>query len=541
MRRFPANKILQEHLDFWHTTLMPQINYALRGFYRKYPESVEISLESIGEVPQMTKPTILVICTSVGKVRGILKKHFMYDSSTYGLMVCRGKIVRSRKNRLRRSMHNDGHDHDHEGARNPQYQERPTNGASIAAFAEDMPLNPVSLGGLIMIDNQPFGLSVHHMLDVPEDSEDEDGPTVRSSDQHRNSRSMESMEGYTAYSEDEDEDGMGYDISDCSETSSIASTISDQSTSSTEEPGDIEGIAPEDAGNYFITQPAIDDVPETQLPSNASDREYLASFILGNLYSSSGLRRREKDGLMHEIDWALFQFNSDRMPEGNRIPNGEQFCPEGEYPTDCIPTNSLGGLKVHGMARTSGLRGGRILEAITSVKIYGRQTPSQSWQVSGGLGVPGDSGAWVLENKTGKACGSILAWSDRKRVAYFCPMDVVLDDIKDTLKATWVGFPTNLHSRINNDNKEMNVVGVRAVDEAPKSRIEGAPTLPSRSGSASSKRESFSSIGKSGQARRSMEIRLSSLLSGQTKEDELEDLVGGIEGMHVSPSLRLQS
>lgn len=93
------------------------------------------------------------------------------------------------------------------------------------------------------------------------------------------------------------------------------------------------------------------------------------------------------------------------------------------------------------MARTSGLQSGRILPGMVIVKIYGRQTPSTSYQVAGKLGVPGDSGAWVVGNEDGKACGHVLAWSERKQVAYICPMDVLLRDIGETLNAKSVSFP----------------------------------------------------------------------------------------------------
>jgi hypothetical protein len=159
---------------------MPHINHVLRGFYKKYPESVEISLESIGESSTTTKPTILVICTSVNKVRSILKKSLVYDKSTYGLKVCRGKVVRSRKNGVKRSMAIGG---DIKPA-NGGHQERPSNGASIGAYVGDRHLPPVSLGGLIIVDDKPYGMTVHHMLDDPSDGEDEldtTAPILRSS------------------------------------------------------------------------------------------------------------------------------------------------------------------------------------------------------------------------------------------------------------------------------------------------------------------------------------------------------------------------
>jgi hypothetical protein len=93
------------------------------------------------------------------------------------------------------------------------------------------------------------------------------------------------------------------------------------------------------------------------------------------------------------------------------------------------------------MARTSGLQSGRILPGMVIVKIYGRQSPSSSYQVAGKLGVPGDSGAWVVDNEQGRACGHVLAWSSKKKVAYICPMDVLLRDIGETLRAKNISFP----------------------------------------------------------------------------------------------------
>ncbi|KFY11633.1 hypothetical protein V492_04351, partial [Pseudogymnoascus sp. VKM F-4246] len=109
------------------------------------------------------------------------------------------------------------------------------------------------------------------------------------------------------------------------------------------------------------------------------------------------------------------------------------------WPGTLVPTAQLGGLTVRAVARTSGVTQGRIQRAVTTVKFRGRQTPSQSFTVEGGLGVPGDSGAWVLAE--GGACGHVLAWSEKKKVGYFCPMEVMFEDIRGTLEAGIVEFP----------------------------------------------------------------------------------------------------
>jgi hypothetical protein len=53
----------------------------------------------------------------------------------------------------------------------------------------------------------------------------------------------------------------------------------------------------------------------------------------------------------------------------------------------------------------------------------------------------GDSGAWIIERRNGQLCGHVLAWSERKQVAYICPIDVLLADIVETLDASEVRLP----------------------------------------------------------------------------------------------------
>lgn len=471
---------------------MPQINQALRGFYRKYPESVEISLESIGETPQKAKPTILVVCTSVGKVKSILKRHFSYDSATYGLMVCRGKVMRSRKRTPKRSM---ARDEEYVEPKNSHHQERPVNGASIGAFAEGQALMPVSFGGLVMVDGEPFGLTVHHMLDVPSDSEGDDDdyslPTIRSS-HHEAGPALLTTEALEA---------LGYELSDCdSETSSIASSIISDASSALE-PGDIGGIAPDCAGGYMVTQPAFDDVDPRIFPSaDTMTQDYLDSYTLGPLHASSGLRRRACSlGLTHEIDWALFRFSPGRAPGENKVAG----APAG-WPGAFIPTAHLGGLPVHAVARTSGVTQGRIQRAITTVKLRGRQTPSQSFTVEGGLGVPGDSGAWVLAE--GGACGHVLAWSEKRKVGYFCPMEIMFEDIRGALGAGIVEFP--------------GASGVEAGDEEEDEAMVEVEEVHLLGG-----KEKIDDVG----------LSVYSLLKEEPVKDEVEevDLVTGMEGMCV--------
>ncbi|KAI1644057.1 uncharacterized protein F4817DRAFT_230071 [Daldinia loculata] len=494
LRLYPQVPLSSETIEQWHSTLMPQINLALRHFYRKNPESVEISLESIGESPQKTKPTVLVICTSVSKVRAILKKKLgvFFDGTTeFGLKVCRGSMARSRKGPTRsmaKSQHSispDRNDNESEGdeddseVANPGYQERPQNGASIGAWVGDKHLPPVSFGGLIIVDDKPYGMTVHHMLDDPDPTDklnpsDQTDPK-RANAPPRSNAAAYQLEGESSVGDSSDE--FAGEFSDSESELYLTDITSDDEGSDEEEEftelGDIPGVEPGCGDGYIVTQPAFDDVPEGFYPSEETmDEDHLDTYRLGEMYASSGIRRRNESGLVHEIDWALFDFQDERLPPDNLIPRAASSSFRSTtsigniHPTEVVPAKSLPGLEVQCIARTSGLQMGQILPALTSVKIYGRSSPSHTYQVSGRcstvrgyplpatedppkvyprtslpLGIPGDSGAWVVDRPQGRLCGHVLAWSGRKKVAYICPMEVLLLDIAETLDARDVRLP----------------------------------------------------------------------------------------------------
>jgi len=504
MRLYPHISLGPDIVDKWNKVIMPQINSALRHFYRKNPESVEISLESIGESPQLTKPTVLVVCTSVSKVRAILKKKLgdlFGGEAGFGLKVCRGQVVRSRKEQ-RRSMAKPGDDSDDEiVAANPDYQEKPQNGASIGAWIGDRHLPPVSFGGLIIVDDKPYGMTVHHMLDDPDQDLSSRGDVSRSmagpdilpdlnawyAERYQNADSEADSSGSEDYTcEFSDSDSDTY--TDSAITSEYSDSDDDDEDGDYAEAGDIPGIEPGCGEGYIITQPALDDVPPGFYPSaETEDDDHNDTYGLGEMYASSGIRRRTINGLLHEIDWALFEFKDERQPGANTVPRADPAAakkgaksrksrqPPTLQPTSVTPTSKLPGLEVQCMARTSGLQTGQILQTVASVKIYGRASPSQIYQVSGApprvtdqskralpMGIPGDSGAWVLERDGGRVCGHVLAWSERKRVAYICPMDVLLLDIAETLEAAEIRLP----------NGDI-IVGSEGYDQKRMSRVIG--------------------------------------------------------------------
>ncbi|KAG8166241.1 hypothetical protein KVR01_004793 [Diaporthe batatas] len=475
-RLYPHTPLPPEAVEHWNAVLMPQINQALRHFYRKNPESVEISLESIGETAKETTPTVLVVCTSVSKVKAILRRKMgaLFDGTTgFALKVCRGQVLRSRNQGTKRSAaHPESTEQGEVAAANGSFQERPLNGASIGAWIGDRHLPPVSFGGLVVVDEKTYGMTVHHMLDDP-DASASDGPQqpLRSGagsenqvqdlaawyaqqypeDDSPNSGSSSDTEDFAAEFSD--------DGSDAFTESAVTSEYSDDEPEDEQygEVGDIPGVEPGCGDGYIVSQPALDDVEEGFFASSdTQDEEHLDTFSLGEVFASSGIRRRNDDrGLVHEIDWALFEFKDDRLPQDNAIPVADSDIPQPIHPTSVVPASSLPNLEVQCMARTSGLQTGVILPTLVSVKIYGRTSASHTYQITSmpaaerspgdkprrPLGLPGDSGAWIIERTNGQVCGHVLAWSQRKRVAYICPMDVLLLDIAETLEATEVRLP----------------------------------------------------------------------------------------------------
>jgi hypothetical protein len=270
---------------------------------------------------------------------------------------------------------------------------------------------------------------------------------------------------------DDDDDVEDVEFSDSEFASDEESEDEDMedSTMSTGTIGDIDGIPLGEGDEIKITQPAIDDVEDDFFPSEEDrDDDHLSSHELGYVHASSGIRRLKRGGIVHEIDWALLKLNEDRLQPYNLVQGGRRFCfnrtfeedqreistklenpvarrhyspHEDEYPNGVASSNNLGGLSVHCFGRTTGLQGGMVGSTMSSVRIYRRKTFSRSWHVAGGFGVGGDSGAWVVQNGTHRVIGHVLAWCERNHIAYICPMDVLLDDMKRTLGAKRVYLP----------------------------------------------------------------------------------------------------
>jgi hypothetical protein len=144
-------------------------------------------------------------------------------------------------------------------AANPEYQEKPQNGASIGAWIGDKHLPPVSLGGVIIVDDKPYGMTVHHMLDdpdrpfqapsdeykgFPEDTARASAPTFRSSAVAQNLSYLNQGETSSESSGDD----FACEFSDTESEYSVTDITSDEEDEDEDEefnePGDIPGVEP---------------------------------------------------------------------------------------------------------------------------------------------------------------------------------------------------------------------------------------------------------------------------------------------------------
>ncbi|KZM21924.1 uncharacterized protein EKO05_0000422 [Ascochyta rabiei] len=494
-------------VDEWHATMLPRLERLIERALRDSDETISIDLVAIGETQEKARPTVFITCSSVAKIKAILSRRFRYDAHVYDLKVRRGKVRRSKMSRSpgrvrppHRSMMNTENYNADMAVMNPFHQQRPLCGASIGAFNGKQHLPPVSYGGVVLVDDEPLGMSVHHLLDAPsdEESDTEDEAVspypydaVLSSAASNNNPwlmgmgaqpglelandapvpmwDLELSDDEDTGSEDDDE-AESFDFSDSefdSEDDSDQEAMTD-STMSRATVGDIEGIELGEGEEIKVTQPAIDDVDENFFPNEEDkDEDHLDSHELGHVHASSGIRRWKRDGILHEIDWALLKLNDERMQPYNVCQGGRRFAfgsmkpdqreisskleepvnrrhyqpAEDEYPNGVASADSLAGLNVHCFGRTTGLQGGMVGHAMSSVRIYRRKSFSRSWHVAGGFGVGGDSGAWVVQNNSHRVVGHVLAWCQRNHIAYICPMEVLLEDIKRTLGAKRIYLP----------------------------------------------------------------------------------------------------
>lgn len=210
------------------------------------------------------------------------------------------------------------------------------------------------------------------------------------------------MPVYWDDSDDDDDDSYSYsgsdsDSDDEAESSRESNSIYYSSTAGSDvgeaptdtgeavgDVGDIPGFPMNHDQDIVITQPAQYDVPDQE------SFESGGTYRLGTILASSGIRRVRVGVEKHEMDWALVQIERQRLVARNIIKGGGKYLRRGGQldlePCAIVPMTELSELRVHATGRTSGLQGGMISQAMSSVRLHGRETFSKSWHVVGNLG-----------------------------------------------------------------------------------------------------------------------------------------------------------
>jgi len=477
-------------LDHWEAELMYRLGKVVDKELNRHSSkaSCSVSLDMCGQSKETAKPTIMVaVSRDWDVIDARLRRKFRNEQDMFDIAVYQGSVTRAKAGTQRSAVSFGGRQ-----ALNAFHQERPVCGASIGVFVHGEHSPPVSFGGIVMVDDEPYGMTVHHMLEEPESETDvEDSYLERSSYRAQTSALSLHDDGTTTLAGSDD--GRAPRYADTSSEDSDSDTS--DSEVEDEDVGDTEGISPSPRNRHLtVTQPALSDVPSDFFPVlEDRDEDHIDSHSLGHVHASSGLRRithtlHSKPAKL-EIDWALIKLHSARTQAINIIPGGRTHCeshsdsayrphiahaafgntirPDNDtYPRLIAPCTNLSGLSVHALGRTSGLSTGCI-RGLALVRFPNRRTTSRVWVLRGGMGIPGDSGTWVFDNATGRVCGQILAWNESGAVAYLAPMDVTLDDIRETLGAGTVRLPGALAWEGSSEVDEAETPSLRSVKIAP--------------------------------------------------------------------------
>lgn len=415
---------------YWNATMLPELERILRRINNQW-ESYTVELFMAGENAEQARPTIYMMCASVQKVRKALQ-YLNREKELFDIKVVSGQITRSKAGKKKRRGKQDRTSNgdmpgglDNTSNLNPYYQERPACGASIGAYMDKQHLPPVSFGGTVLVDGEPYGMSVHHMLEN-EEADSGLGEDVKLQKSMAHDSPVQCDEGTLAYSWSPEallpEALYPFEMSEDEEDGYESSIGDDESWLFSDDPleqcdeedgmdmGDTIGIKPCEGKDLIVTQPAIDDVTDGFFPSHEDmNEEHLTSHSFGHIHASSGIKRANQGAISHEVDWALIKVNPHRLREENLVTGGALHCESkklnssaktldreainkspihesASYPCQVVKTEELGGLRVHALGRTSGLQTGVILPTMALVKMPGRVSFSHSWQVRGGFG-----------------------------------------------------------------------------------------------------------------------------------------------------------
>ncbi|KAL9098758.1 MAG: hypothetical protein Q9163_005640 [Psora crenata] len=420
---------------YYKTVMVPKLSRMLARAIDRW-ESYTIMTFMAGESPETAKPTIYMSCLSIVRAWKILE-YVNRDQKYFDIKVSLGQMSYSKasKKRARRPKRKSNtpmraqQQGSEQDLSTSKYQSKPSCGASIGAFVDEQHLEAVTFGGVVLADGEPFGMSVHHML---EDLDIDHGLDYV----------LECVKAYQHPTEGIDASTNGLQPDDDFDPGILDQDFADEDDEECFNMGDTLGTLPGKGRDQVITQPALDDVDPAFFPNedDMSD-EHLSSHGLGYIHASSGLKkvRHGSSRTPYEVDWSLFKVCEGRLDPRNRVAGGEKYCKSipnhGSTPHPCqlLQADILGDRKVHAIGATSGLACGKILPEMVEQKMPGRVFPSTVWMFKGDFGVGGDSGAWIIDNGTGAVCGHVMAWNWRDSTGILAPMEVMFHDMERTL------------------------------------------------------------------------------------------------------------
>ena len=421
-----------DYEDYFNAVMAPKIaRIALKAI--PVSESWELSPCMTGSSPTSAKPTILMVCKksrlAVGwKILNYVndeKRMFDIYVSPGQLRYSKGKKAKGRKNKKTTK------GEDKPGQYPSRYQQKPACGASIGCFVDEQHSEAVTFGGVVLVNGEPHGMSVHHML---EDSDP-------GSDTSELEESVFGEMSDCAVSFDDMPSNMPDPISEFENLPNGFDALEIWKAEAEGEENDMGsqllGTKPGQADPIIVTQPALDDVDPNYFPSEEEmSDDHLVIHGLGTVHASSGLRRLKYEDVAHEIDWALFKIHDDRKPTLNTVGGGIKHCEKAVqefFPSQVLKADALGNLKVHAFGSTSGLETGKIRPKMELTRMPGRRSLSPVWKFDGRFGVGGDSGAWIIDNKTGGLCGHVSSFSESQQYGVLAPMEAQLHDMEETL------------------------------------------------------------------------------------------------------------
>ena len=399
---------------YYKSVMLPKLSRMLARAIDRW-EGYTIMTFMAGDNPETARPTIYMSCLSIVRAWKILeyvnrdKKYFDIKVAVGQMNYSKAGKKRGRRPKKKSNVAAKAQRHDQSQTSNPsKYQRKPSCGASIGAFVDEQHLEAVTFGGYILAGGEPFGMSVHHML---EDQDVDHGLNYVLDREQTDQRPTENSDASS-------DDVWGHvQPDDDFDPSILDQDFDDEDDEDCFNMGDTLGTVPGNGRDQVITQPALDDVDPEFFPNedDMSD-EHLSSHGLGYVHASSGMKkvRHGPNKVAYEVDWSLFKVCEGRLDPTNKVHGDEKHCKtvpnqgSSPHPHQLLQAAALGDRKVHAIGATSGLAGGVILPEMIEQKMPGRVFPSAVWMFKG------DFGGWSSQSRSKCARNRMLIILSRR-------------------------------------------------------------------------------------------------------------------------------